>query len=88
MVGVCHEKIWSELSFKDKDVVGGMVEELEKSDSTMVKNSDLRERLGLSSGEMSVYRDRLVKKGLIDTSNYGYMSFRLPRFKEIARYWI
>ncbi|MBO5610104.1 MAG: ATP-binding protein [Eubacterium sp.] len=83
-----YEKIWSELSFKDKDVVGGMVEELEKSDSTMVKNSDLRERLGLSSGEMSVYRDRLVKKGLIDTSNYGYMSFRLPRFKEIARYWI
>ena len=63
-------------------------EKIEKSDSTMVKNLDLRKRLGLSSGEMSVYRDRLVKKGLIDTSNYGYMSFRLPRFKEIARYWI
>ena len=72
----------------DKEVVGGMIEELEKADSSVVKNSDLRERLGLTSGEMSVYRDRLAKKGIIDTSSYGYMSFKLPRFKEIAAYWI
>ena len=83
-----YAKIWSELYAKDKAIVGGVIEELEETDSTQVKNSSLRERLGLSSGEFSVYRERLMRKGLIDTSNYGYVSFKLPRFKEIAKYWI
>ena len=83
-----YSKIWSELSTKDKSIVGGIVEELDENDSGLVKNSSLRERLGLSSGEFSVYRDRLVRKGILDTSNYGYISFKLPRFKEIVKYWI
>ena len=38
----------------------------------------------MNSGSMSVYRDRLMRKGIVDTSKYGYLSLLLPRFAEIV----
>ena len=35
--------------------------------------------------KFSVYRDRLKRKGVIDTSKYGEVSFILPRFAEFAQ---
>ena len=77
-----YEKIWSELSPMEKKIISVL------EDDIPGKVADVREKLSLSSGEFSVYRDRLNKKGLIDTNTYGYVSPKLPRFKEIIRLWI
>ena len=45
-----------------------------------LKVKELRDRLHMSSELFSVYRDRLKRKGVIDTREYGKISFSLPRF--------
>ena len=76
-----YEKVWHELAPKEKDIAGVI------SRHEGIKIADIREKLSLSSSEMSVYRDKLKKKGIIDTSRYGHISFKLPRFGEIIRLW-
>ena len=73
-----YKKIWSELSGKDREVLAAIDTDGE------IKVKDLRDRLGMSSSLFSSYRDRLEKKGLIDTSKYGYISLSLPRFYQFA----
>ena len=73
-----YDKIWSELSELDKKILT----ELAKSGVCKVK--ELRERLEMKSELFSVYRDRLKRKGVIDTSEYGNLALALPRFAEFA----
>ncbi len=75
-----YDKIWSELSDTDKKIIC----ELAKQDTSKVK--DIRKALDMSSQKFSVYRDRLSRKGLIDTSEYGSISMLLPRFHEYVNY--
>ena len=77
-----YEKIWFELSATEKNIVAAI------SGNDKIKVQEIREKLNLSSGTFSVYRDRLSKKGLLDTSEYGYVSLKLPRFGEVIRVWI
>ncbi len=35
----------------------------------------------MSTNQFNPYRDRLVKKGLVDGSTHGYVSFTLPLFE-------
>ena len=77
-----YEKVWSELSDKEKDIIGCVA----RKDPSKV--ADIRDALSISSGNMSVYRDRLAKKGIIDVSKYGYISLSLPRFGEIISVWL
>ena len=77
-----YEKIWSELPGKELNIITLLVKNGE------MKNKDIRDELSLNDSQMSVYRDRLKRRGLIDVSKYGYMSLILPRFKEIASFWI
>lgn len=72
-----YEKIWSELPPTEKKVISYLV--INKRLST----SELQEMVGLKAYQFSVYRDRLKKKGLVDTSEYGKLSLSLPRFSEI-----
>ncbi len=74
-----YQKIWSELSNLDKKVLEAM------TDEERVRVMTVREKTGLSSGQMSLYRERLKRKGLIDTSTYGYLAFALPRFDIFVR---
>lgn len=37
------------------------------------------------TGLFSVYRDRLKRKGVIDTSEYGKITLTLPRFEEFVK---
>lgn len=74
-----YRKIWSELSEVDKQVMVAMVN-LGADTSNEVKIGDVRERLDMKSGKMAVYRDRLIKKGLIKPENYGHVCLALPRF--------
>ncbi len=46
--------------------------------------SAIRESLNMSSSLFSVYRKRLIKKGILTTSNYGRLEFALPQFKEFV----
>ena len=71
-----YEKIWSELSRKDKEVVAAMC------DAPSTKVETIRNRLKMSSNSFSTYRKRLTKKGIIQSPDYGWLSFTLPRFRE------
>ena len=53
-----------------------------ESGETKVKN--IREHMGMKSELFSVYRERLKRKGILDTRNYGEVSFILPRFAEFV----
>ena len=77
-----YEKVWSELSDKEKEIIAFV------SQKEPAKVADIRAALSITSGNMSVYRDRLAKKGVIDVSRYGYISLSLPRFGEIIRIWV
>lgn len=69
-----YSKIWSELSSLDQKVL------INISPNEELKIKELRDRLQMSSEFFSVYRDRLKRKGVIDTREYGKISFALPRF--------
>ena len=74
-----YSKIWSELSELDKKVLT----ELSLNGDSKVKT--IRENLDMKSEQFSVYRDRLKRKGVIDTSEYGKISLALPRFDEFVK---
>lgn len=74
-----YDKIWSEMSEMDRKVVSAMA----ISGETNV--SKLRELVGMTTSQFSVYRDRLKRKGIINTAQYGYISLLLPRFEEYVK---
>ncbi|SEG13984.1 ATPase [Butyrivibrio sp. Su6] len=74
-----YDKIWSEMSEMDRKVVSAMA----ISGETNV--SKLRESVGMTTSQFSVYRDRLKRKGIINTAQYGYISLLLPRFEEYVK---
>ena len=73
-----YEKIWSELSQKDKAVLQAMCH---------VKSSkveDIRTKIKMNSNNFTVYRTRLLKKGIVYVPEYGQLAFVLPRFAEFV----
>lgn len=74
-----YSKIWSELSELDKKILI----EIATSGEYRIKN--IRERLGMRSELFSVYRERLKRKGVIDTREYGKIFMALPRFAEFVK---
>ncbi len=77
-----YEKVWFELPDTEKQIVSLLVK------NGQMKNQKIREELTLTDSQMSVYRDRLKRRGIIDTSKFGYLSLILPRFREIAAIWV
>lgn len=69
-----YDKIWSELSRKDREVLYGIAQV--KSGSI----SAIRELLGLSTNEFNPYRARLIRKGIISGEERGYVQLLLPFF--------
>ena len=83
-----YSKIWSELSAKDQKVLLTMALLVKGlPEGTAVKNASIRKEIGMSSAEMSVYRGRLIRKGIIAESGYGQLAFCLPRFAKVIRGW-
>lgn len=74
-----YDKIWHDLSDRDREVL----HVLSCSESMRVK--DILTELNVNSSQFSTCRDRLIKKGLIDTSRYGYISIILPRFPDYIK---
>lgn len=76
-----YDKIWSELTDKDKNVIYVLSEY-----NDYVKIQQLRETLNMSSSLFSNYRDKLIRKGIVDVKKYGYIDIILPRFREYAKF--
>lgn len=74
-----YSKIWSELSEVDKKILI----ELSETNDNRVKT--VRGNLDMKSEQFSVYRERLKRKGVIDTREYGKISMALPRFDEFVK---
>lgn len=71
-------KIWYELSEKDKEILTAMAKD------NLYTIKDIRETLKLESNAFSVYRNRLIRKGLLIGISYGKLEFVLPYFKEFV----
>lgn len=71
-----YEKMYSELSSNDKKILKAFT-----SDGTN-NVGDLLEKSNMKKNVFSVYRDRLIKRGIIETPEYGKLSLKLPRFYE------
>lgn len=73
-----YDKIWSELSRKDRRVLYAIA----KTQTGCI--SDIRELLNLSSNEFNPYRQRLIRKGIISGEERGYVQLLLPFFDQYA----
>lgn len=71
-----YEKIWSGLSKGDKRLAYGIARV--KSG----KVSEIRKELNMETNEFNPYRKRLVKRGIVNGEERGYVSFTLPLFEE------
>ena len=71
-----YDKMWSELSQKDRMVAKGI------ADVHSGKIKDIREHLRMETNEFNPYRKRLIKKGILSGETRGYVYFTLPLFEE------
>lgn len=78
----CYDKIWEDLSDAERTIV------ILVAQNGKMKAKDIIEYTGCSAKTYSVQRDRLIKKGIIDGSEYGIVSFALPRFDEFVKAYI
>lgn len=69
-----YNKIWSELSHRDKTVLYGIA----SVESGKVK--EIRDFLHFKPNEFAPYRQRLIKKGIISGDEYGHIRLLLPFF--------
>ena len=74
-----YEKIWDELSENDKELLKVMVE------SRPYKREEFKDILHERMTSFSVYRERLIKRGIITESGYGYISHALPYMDEYIK---
>ena len=74
-----YDKLWIELSEKEKK----LLELIAIKNKKDVKS--LRETFNTGSNEFSIYRDRLIKKGILDGSRRGYLDLTLPFFEDYIR---
>lgn len=73
-----YEKIWEELTENDRMLARLLTEKDE------YKREDVVTLMGDKSGNYSVYRDRLLKKGIL-LSRQAYISFSLPFFGDYIK---
>ena len=73
-----YEKLWSELSPKDKYILRGIAQ----CPDGRVRS--VNEYLGLKNDEINQYRRRLIRKGIIDGEEYGRLRFTLPLFERFV----
>ena len=76
-----YEKIWSELSARDREIVKLLAQ------NGKMRVRDIQSLTGMSSGAFSTYRQRLGRGGIVSTQEYGYCELALPRFAEIIEKW-
>ena len=73
-----YEKIWEELTEADRFLVRLLTEKDE------YKREEVLLLMGEKAGSYSMYRDRLLKKGILE-SRQSYISFSLPFFADYVK---
>lgn len=73
-----YEKIWEEMTETDRFLVSLLVEKEE------YKREEVLNLMGERAGSYSMYRDRLNKRGILNTRQ-GYISFALPFFADYIK---
>lgn len=73
-----YRKIWSSLSGQDKRVIKAM-------NVPLMKTGDMCKLTGMSPSTFNKYRERLIKKGILEAPEHGVVCFALPRFMEVVR---
>ncbi|MCR5520575.1 MAG: ATP-binding protein [Lachnospiraceae bacterium] len=71
-----YEKVFSEMSAGDRKFVYSL------ACTENGKAKDIKTKGSFSDSEYSVYRDRLIKRGVINGSEHGFVRFTLPLFDE------
>ena len=71
-----YDKIWSELSGNDKKVLWA----IDTDEPVQVEN--IMNKVSMDKRSFSVYRDRLIKRGLLASPEHGKLILKLPRFYE------
>jgi len=74
-----YEKVWSELSRKDRTVAYAIAK------SETGKIDEIRQLLNMTSSQFNPYRKRLIDKGILDGRERGYVKFVLPLFAEYVK---
>ena len=69
-----YDKIWSSVSENGRKIVKVLCEADEVSVASILTQT------GFEDKEFSVYRDRLLQKGVVISKRRGYLSLALPRF--------
>ena len=72
-----YVKIWDEMSDMDRAVAKAIARGLTSA-------GEIQEEIGIDTKKYSVYRDRLKKKGLINSAMRGEVHFALPRFDKFV----
>ncbi len=71
-----YEKMYSELSSNDKKILKVFTsDDINSVDNLLLKSK-------MKKNVFSVYRDRLIKRGIIESPEYGKLLLKLPRFYE------
>lgn len=74
-----YNKIWSGLTQVEQKILTAM------NSNNKVKIGTLLDNLNMKKEYFSQYRSRLIKKGLIDGQEHGFIIFTLPRFNEFIK---
>ncbi len=74
MAEYVYDKLHSELSEKERFLLSFF------PDEAKIRIEELRQKSSFDSKSLSVYRDRLIKKGVVYAPQYGYLQLSLPRF--------
>ena len=76
-----YKKVWEDLSGQERRIVLAIGDE-----SARVK--DICTELEITSSVFSTYRLRLIRKGILQSPQYGFVALTLPRFCSIARNYV
>ena len=68
-----YDKLWFELSTVEKNIMKNFPE-------GEISTKDLISKIEIDNSYFSMYRDRLIKKGIIYSPSYGKVKIVLPRF--------
>lgn len=72
----CYNKVFEDLSSNELQIISTI------KTNNEIKVEEIYTKLNLEQKYFSVYRDRLIKKGVLVSSHYGMIEFALPRFVE------
>lgn len=71
-----YEKVYFDLSETERKILRFLANDNDKKVASIIDET------GISRESMSQYRDKLIKKGLLNKVGWGKLDFALPRFRE------